>query len=126
VGAAYDRCLELERVIAGRARSGSLRLDDALKLFDQLLPQARAASVTAFNQLLSVVSRASGRRSSTSGSQLGVSLFNRMVRECSDNKVAPDRCTYSILIGCFCRMVCLEHGFAAFGLILRRDGGWMT
>jgi hypothetical protein len=34
VGAAYDRCLELERVIAGRARSGSLRLDDALKLFD--------------------------------------------------------------------------------------------
>jgi leucine-rich PPR motif-containing protein len=45
-----------------------------------------------------------------------------MVRECSDNKVAPDRCTYSILIGCFCRMVCLEHGFAAFGLILKT--GW--
>jgi leucine-rich PPR motif-containing protein len=113
--------LELERVIAGRARSGSLRPDDALKLFDQLLPHARPASVTAFNQLLAAVSRASGRRSSTSESNFGVSLFNRLVRECSD-KLAPDRFTYIILIGCFCRMGRLEHDFAAFGLILKT--GW--
>ncbi|XP_021317425.1 uncharacterized protein LOC8069268 [Sorghum bicolor] len=80
--AARDRCLELERVIADRARSGSLGIDDALKLFDELLPHARPASVRAFNHLLNVVARA--RCSSTS--ELAVSLFNRMARACS-NKV---------------------------------------
>jgi leucine-rich PPR motif-containing protein len=121
VSAAADRCLQLERFIAGRAQSGSLGPHDALKLFDLLLPHARPSSVTAFNQLLVAVSRASGRRSSTSESQLGISLFNRMVHECSD-KVAPNMCTYNILIRCFCRMGRLEHGFAAFGLILKT--GW--
>jgi leucine-rich PPR motif-containing protein len=115
--------LELERIIAGRARSGSLGLDDALKLFDELLSHARPASVAAFNHLLAAVSRASGRRSSTSDSGLVVSLFNRMIRECSP-KVTPDLRTYSVLIGCFCRMGCLEHGFAAFGLILKT--GWIV
>ncbi|XP_066338076.1 protein Rf1, mitochondrial-like [Miscanthus floridulus] len=116
VGAAHDRCLELERVIAGRARSGSLRLDDVLKLFDELLLHARPASVTAFNHLLNAVSRASALEP-----ELVVSLFNRTVRDCSI-KVAPNLCTYSILIGCFCRMGRLENGFAAFGLILKT--GW--
>jgi leucine-rich PPR motif-containing protein len=84
--AVNDRCLELERIIAGRARSGSLDLDDALKLFDELLPHARPASVRAFNHLLNVVARS--RCSSTS--ELAVSLFNRMSRACS-NKVRPDQ-----------------------------------
>jgi len=44
-----------------------------------------------------------------------------MVRDCSI-KVAPNLCTYSILIGCCCRMGRLEHSFAAFGLILKT--GW--
>ena len=93
-----------------------------LKLFDELLPHARPASVTAFNHILTAVSRASGRRSpSISDSELVVSLFNRMIRECS-TKVTPNLCTYSILIGCCCRMGRLEHGFAAFGLILKT--GW--
>ena len=48
LSAARDRCLELERVIAGRACSGSLGLDDALKLFEELLPHARPTSVHAF------------------------------------------------------------------------------
>jgi leucine-rich PPR motif-containing protein len=117
VSAAADRCLDLERVITGRARSGSLGLDDALKLFDGLLTHARPASVTAFNQILTAVSRASGRRSSTSESELVVSLFHRMICECTI-KLAPNLRTYSILIGCFCRMGRLEHGFATFGLIL--------
>ena len=121
VSAVRDRCLELERVIGTRARLRSLGLDDALKLFDGLLTHARPASVIVFNHLLTAVSRASGRRSSTSQSELVVSLFNRMIRECSI-KVTPDLCTYSILIGCLCRMGCLEHGFATFGLILK--SGW--
>ncbi|XP_025821187.1 uncharacterized protein LOC112897175 [Panicum hallii] len=80
--AARDRCLELERAIAGRVRSGSLGLDDAVKMFDELLPHARPASVLAFNQLLTAVSRAQGRGSSSS--ELVPSLFNRMARACSD------------------------------------------
>jgi leucine-rich PPR motif-containing protein len=115
--AVSHRCLELERVIVDRARSGSLGVDDALKLFDELLPHARPASVRAFNNLLNVVSRA--RCSSTS--ELAVSLFKRMARA-SSNKVAPNLCTYSILIGCFGRMGHLEYCFSTFGLILKT--GW--
>ena len=55
VSAALARCLELERVIASRFHSGSLGLDDAVKLFDELLPVARSASVHAFNHLLHLV-----------------------------------------------------------------------
>ncbi|CAL4931597.1 unnamed protein product [Urochloa decumbens] len=61
-----DRCLELERVIASRFRSGSLGLDAAANLFDELLPHARHASVRAFNLLLTAAaSRAQGRGSSS-------------------------------------------------------------
>ncbi|KAG0528424.1 hypothetical protein BDA96_05G010300 [Sorghum bicolor] len=118
--AVSDRCLELERIIGARARAGSLSVDDALKLFDEFLHHARPASIIAFNQLLAAVSSAS-RRGSSSTSELVVSCFNRMIRDCC-SKVAPDVFTYSILVGCFCRMGRLEHGFAAFGLILKT--GW--
>jgi len=85
--------LELERFIARCFHSGSLGLDDAVKLFDELLLVARPASVRAFTKLLTVVSRAQGRGSSTSA--LVVSLFNRMVRA-----------SYSIIICSFCSMGC--------------------
>ena len=109
--------MELERVIAGQARSGSLGLEDALKLFEELLPNARPTSVRAFNSLLNVVSRAQ----CPSAAELAVSLFNRMARACS-NKVRPDLYTDNILTGCFCRLGHLEDGFAAFGFILKT--GW--
>ncbi|CAN6357610.1 unnamed protein product [Urochloa humidicola] len=117
--AARDRCLELERTIAGRFRSGSLGLNDAVKLFDELLLLARPASVRAINYLLIAVSRAQGRGSSTSA--LVVSLFNRMARA-SPNKVAPNLHTYSVPIGSFCSIGRLDFGFCAFGLILKT--GW--
>ena len=110
-----DRCLELERAIADRFRSGNLGLDDDVKLFDELLHHARPASVIAINQILTAFSRGQDRGSSTSA--LVVSLFNRMARA-FPNKVAPDGFTYSILIGCFCRMGRLELGFASIGLVL--------
>ncbi|RLM69753.1 protein Rf1, mitochondrial-like [Panicum miliaceum] len=116
--AALGRCLELEHVITGRFRSRSLALDDAVKLFDELLHNARPASVRAFNQVLTAGSRAQRRGSSSSSLELVPSLFNRMARACS-NKVAPDLHTYSILINCFCRMGRLELSFAAFGLVLK-------
>ena len=118
VGAALGRCLELERVIISRFHSGSLGLDDVVMLFDELLLVARPASVGAFNKLLTVVSRAQRRGSSTSA--LVISLFNRMVRA-SPNKVvvAPDMHTYSIIIRSFCSMGCLELSFAAFGLVIK-------
>jgi len=115
VSAALGRCLELERVIISRFHSGRLGLDDAVMLFEELLLVARPASVHAFNKLLTIVSRAQGRGSSTS--VLVVSLFNRMARA-FPNKVAPDGFTYSILIGCFCHMGRLELGFASIGLVL--------
>ena len=120
VSTALGRCLELERVITSRFHSGSLGLDDAVKLFDELLLVARPASVGAFNKLLTVVSRAQRRGSSTSA--LVISLFNRMVRAtASPNKVAaaPDLHTYSIIICSFRSMGCLELSFAAFGLIIK-------
>ncbi|WVZ54461.1 hypothetical protein U9M48_005249 [Paspalum notatum var. saurae] len=75
--AVRDRCLELERVIGARYRSGSLGPDDALKLFDQLIPCARPASIIALSQLLTVVSRAPRGGSSTP--ELVVSHFNFFV-----------------------------------------------
>ncbi|KAG2560616.1 hypothetical protein PVAP13_8KG080100 [Panicum virgatum] len=105
--------------IAGRIRSGNLGLDDAVKLFDELIHHARPASVIALSKLLTFISRAQGRGSSSS--ELVPSLFNRMVRACS-SKVAPNLHTYSILINCFRRMGRLELGFTAFGLILKT--GW--
>ncbi|CAN6335540.1 unnamed protein product [Urochloa humidicola] len=120
VMAARDRCLELERVIAARFRSGSLGLDDAVKLFDELLHYARPASVSAFNKLLTAVSRAGDRGSSTSALVVS-SLFNRMA-SASPNKVAPDLHTYSIIIGSFCSIGRLELSSAAFGLTLKT--GW--
>jgi hypothetical protein len=44
-------CRELERIIAERYTSGSLRPKDVLQLFDELLPRARSKSVIAFNKL---------------------------------------------------------------------------
>ena len=118
LSAARDRLLELERAIVDRVRSGNLGLDDTLELFDELLHHATPSSVIAINKLLTAISRAQGRGSS---SELVPSLFNRMARACS-NKVAPNLHTYSILINCFCRMGRLDLGFAAFGLILKT--GW--
>ena len=116
--AARDRCLELERAITSRVRSGNLGLDDALELFDELLHHATPSSVIAVNKLLTAISGARGRGSS---SELVPSLFNRMARACS-SKVAPYLHTYNILINCFRRMGRLELGIAAFGLILKT--GW--
>jgi len=42
--------LELEHVIISRFHSGSLSLDDAVMLFDELLLVARPTSVHAFNK----------------------------------------------------------------------------
>jgi pentatricopeptide repeat protein len=39
-------------------------------------------------------------------------------------KVTPNLQTYNVIIGCFCRMGCLDHGFATFGRILKT--GWMV
>jgi hypothetical protein len=50
--AARDRCLVLERLIADRFSSGSIGLDDAVDLFDELLLVARPASVRALTKLL--------------------------------------------------------------------------
>ncbi|GJN19788.1 hypothetical protein PR202_gb07097 [Eleusine coracana subsp. coracana] len=114
-------CSELERLIRQRFHAGSLTPDDALNLFDELLPQARPASRGAINLLLTVVSRAPSSSSVRDGPTLAVSLFNRMAREGNKN-VVLDLCTHSIIIGCFCRMGRLDLGFAAFGKILK--AGW--
>lgn len=73
-------CLQLERIIGERYRSGSLGREDALNLFDELLPQARPASVYAFNQLLTAVARADSSSSERNGAALAVSFISRMAR----------------------------------------------
>jgi hypothetical protein len=86
-----------ERIIAERYCSGSLRSEDALHLFDELLPRTRPTSVTALSKLLTVVARPEAESFSPvcDGPVLVVSLFNRMARA-GANKVAPDIYTYCI------------------------------
>ena len=90
-------CVELERIIVERHRSGSLGREDAHNLFDELLPQARPASVHAFNRVLTVVARADSSSPLRHSAALAVSLFNTMARA-GVNKVAADICTFGILI----------------------------
>jgi hypothetical protein len=82
-------CLQLERIIGERYHSGSLGREDALNLFDELLPQGRPASVYAFNQLLTAVARADSSSSERNGAVLAVSFFSRMARA-GIHKVACD------------------------------------
>jgi hypothetical protein len=113
-------CRELERIIAELYPSGSLRPEDALQLFDELLPRARPTSVIAFNKLLTVLARAGAGSFSTvrDGPVLVVSVFNRMARA-GANKVAPDMCTYSIAIGSCCH---LDLALPSSVRSLSRDG----
>jgi pentatricopeptide repeat protein len=115
--------LELERIITKRHRSGSLRLEDALNLFDELLPQARPASVHAFNRVLTVVARVdfSSSLQLHHSAALAVTLFNTMARV-GVNKMAANACTIGILIRCFCTVGRLDLAFAAFGQLLKT--GW--
>ncbi|KAL6861163.1 hypothetical protein ACP4OV_016863 [Aristida adscensionis] len=123
VGAGLRACSELERDIARRHHSGSLRPDDALRLFDELLPQARPASVCALNTLLAAVARAPADTCSSArdGDAIAVSLFNRMAR--AGARVAPPSLhTYGIIIGCCCRAGRLDLGFAVLGQVIKT--GW--
>ncbi|KAL6641262.1 hypothetical protein ACP70R_019443 [Stipagrostis hirtigluma subsp. patula] len=115
----HRTCWELGRMIGERYRSGDLGPEEALQLFDELLPQATPVSVYALTQLLTVVARAPASSSVPVRPTLAVSLFNRMARA-GAKKVAPNIYTYSILIGCYCQMGCLDLSFAALGQILKK------
>ena len=113
--------MELERTIVERHRSGSLGLEDALNLFDELLPQARPSSVYAFTRVLTVVARADSSPSLRHSAALAVSLFNTMA-QAGVNKMAANAFTFGILIRCFCTVGRLDLAFAAFGQLLKT--GW--
>jgi pentatricopeptide repeat protein len=116
---AYHRpSWELEQFVGRCYRSGDLGPEDALDLFDELLPQARPGSVYALTQLLITVARAPGSSTVRDGPVLAVSLFNRMARA-GAKKVAPDIATYAVVISCCCVAGCLSLAFAAFGQIIK-------
>ena len=117
----HRTCLQLERIIVEQHRSGSLGLEDALNLFDELLPRARSASVHAFNRVLTVVARGDSSSSQRHGAALAVSLFNTMARV-GVNKLAADAGTFGILIRCFCTVGRLDFALGAFGQFLKT--GW--
>jgi hypothetical protein len=94
---------ELERFIRMSCCSGDLTPVDALDLFDELLQRARLGSVIALNQLLTVVTRAPASSSVSDSPTIVVSLFNRMA-QAGAKKVTPDLYTYSVILGCSCRM----------------------
>jgi pentatricopeptide repeat protein len=94
-----------------------------LDLFDELLPRNRPEHVIALNQLLTVVAHTLASSSVSDDPAVAVSHFNRMARA-SAKKVTPDLHTYSVIIGCFCRMGRLDHNFATFGQILKM--GWIV
>ena len=75
-------------------RSGDLGPEDALDLFDELLPQARPGSIYALNQLLTTDARSPVWSTVRYGPALAVSMFNRMARA-GAKEVAPDIATPS-------------------------------
>jgi hypothetical protein len=119
----YTSCQELELFIEKCYRLGHLAPEDALDLFDELLPQNRPGHVIALNQLLTVVVRAPASSSNSDGPAVAVSFLNRMARA-DAKKVTPDLHTYSVILGCSYQMDRLDLGFATFGRILKT--GWMV
>ncbi|CAN6310604.1 unnamed protein product [Urochloa humidicola] len=116
--AEHRPCWVLERFIGECYRSGDLAPEDALELFDELLPQARPGSVYALTQLLNIVARAPESSAVRDGPALSVSLFNRMARA-GVKKVAPDIYTYGVLIWSCCCLGRLDLAFAALGQIFK-------
>nr|XP_045086177.1 protein Rf1, mitochondrial-like [Aegilops tauschii subsp. strangulata] len=97
----------LEQSIKDRYYSAGIGTEDALQLFDELLPDAEPSSIRAINCLLTVIGR--------DCPALGVSHFNRVARA----NVAPNSITYTILVDCCCRAGHLDLGFAAMGHIIK-------
>ncbi|CAN6293071.1 unnamed protein product [Urochloa humidicola] len=112
---------ELGRIIGERWRARDLGPEEALQLFDELLPQATPAWIYALNQLLTVVANAPAASSVRDGPALAIYLFNR-IAQAGTTKVAPRICTYTILIDCCCRAGSIDLGFAGLALVIKT--GW--
>ncbi|KAF0898215.1 hypothetical protein E2562_005816 [Oryza meyeriana var. granulata] len=98
----------LNRTTQGRQRAAKSS-EDAHHAFDELLHRG-SRSIYDLNRALSDVARGSPAAA--------VSLFNRMARD----KVAPDLCTYGIVIACCSRVGQLDLAFATVGRVIRT--GW--
>ncbi|KAK3153020.1 hypothetical protein QOZ80_2BG0166610 [Eleusine coracana subsp. coracana] len=89
----------LKDIIRRRVQSGTLDLEDALRLFDELLQQRRhrasPGSIQPFNDLITAVARGRG-----DGPARIVSLFSRMARA---GAAVPNAYTYGVLVSCCCR-----------------------
>ena len=97
----------LEQNIKARYHARDIGTEDALHLFDELLPYAGRSSIHAINCLLTVVGR--------DCPALGASLFNRVAR----SKVAPSSITYAILVDCCCRAGRQDLGHTAMGQVIK-------
>jgi pentatricopeptide repeat protein len=113
--------LELCKMIGERFRSGDLGPEEAPHLFDELLPLATSDTVYTLTQLITVMANVPASFSVRDGPALAISCFNRMARA-GAAKVAPTIHTYSILIGCCCRVGRLDLAFASLALVIKT--GW--
>ncbi|KAL6618998.1 hypothetical protein ACP70R_034137 [Stipagrostis hirtigluma subsp. patula] len=118
-------CSELERIVGERYRSGSLGPEDALHLFDELLPPARPDSVGAFNKLhrhrRSTRPRTllHARRPSTRCLPLQPHGPSRRQEGGSRHMHLQH---HDRLLACCCRAGQLQLGFAVFGHVIKT--GW--
>jgi pentatricopeptide repeat protein len=106
-----------------RARSGTLRPEDAHYLFDELLRQATAVPRRALNEFLSALARAPSSAACRDGPALAVALFNRASRADGPQVLSPTLCTYSILMDCCTRAHRPELTLAFFGQLLKTGLG---
>ncbi|VAH13322.1 unnamed protein product [Triticum turgidum subsp. durum] len=105
-----------------RVRAGTLSLEDAHKLFDELLGQATPVPERSLNGFLAALARAPASGACIrDGPALAVALFNRVCREEAGAQVAAlTVCTYNILMDCCCRARRPDLGLALFGCFLRK------
>ncbi|KAJ1700046.1 hypothetical protein LUZ63_008558 [Rhynchospora breviuscula] len=109
----------LERLVTERCRSGNLKLEEAVSLFDRLFSSDHLRpSIHPFNSLLAAIPKTNHPdRYSTV-----ISLFNRL-NLIRDRGIYPDILTFGVVINCFCRMGRVDLGFSTLGLSLKHRRG---
>jgi pentatricopeptide repeat protein len=104
-----ESTIQFLQSVRDRCRSRRLRnLDDALGLFDRMLHIHPLPSIVDFTQLLTAIARMKHH-----------STVITLSKEMELSGIAPDVCTLSVLINCFCHSNRVDFGFSILARILK-------
>ncbi|CAN6234680.1 unnamed protein product [Urochloa humidicola] len=102
-----------------RARSGTLRPEDAHQMFDELLRRPTRIPKPPLDAFLAALDRAPPSAGCGDCPALAVALFGRLARGAAPWAFSPTVKTYGILMDCCCRVRRPDLAVAFFGRCLK-------